>query len=469
MIEQSPEIEGSGQGSESGRSILSESHNGGELPFSVKMVELHNFRRFKHLRLNIHPFSLLFGKNGAGKTSVLDALMFPLASAVERFAASTLNKSMWLRSDDVQIDSLTQSRNFPLECHLYGEMFGGSVLSMRCRSDGDIGHWLPVDGMVEAAALKLHELSSSTQMLPLIARFAADRSFRRPDHSKGNWPDELQKPALRLDGYRDCFDAGRDADRFVSFFAKQALIETKRSSVPLKAVLSSIRHFLPGFVDASFDPDKGDVFFDLGDGAPMAFHNLSDGQRGFLGLVTDLAIRSVQLNPQLGETAPLETPGLVTIDELDLHLHPAWQRDIVKGLRSAFPKVTFVTSTHSPVILSEVPVEQVFDLDAFDLDTYSRRTTERDEDEVGSEIPSTPSTYGKPAGWLLENVMGASDRPLLVDELIAEVESKLHDRLIDESEQTLDRLRALVDTDDPVLQGLEWELTDLKHDAAQNQ
>ncbi len=465
MTEQSPEIERSGHENDEVQSVLSASQNGSALPFLPTMVELHNFRRFKHLRRNISPFLLLYGKNGAGKTSLLDGLMFPLACAVERFGGSNLGKSMWLRPDDVRIDPATQTRSFPLECFLYGEVLGGPTLSMRARSDGDIGHWLPGDAIVEAAALKLHELSSSMQMLPLIARFAADRSFRRPDHSKGNWPNELQKPALRLDGYRDCFDAGRDADRFVSFFAKQALIETKRSSVPLKAVLSSIRHFLPRFVDASFDPDKGDVFFNLGDGAPMAFHSLSDGQRGFLGIVTDLAIRSVQLNPQLGERAPLETPGLVTIDELDLHLHPAWQRDIVKGLRSAFPKVTFVTSTHSPVILSEVPVEQVFDLGAFDLDTYARKTTERDEDEVGSGIPST---YGKPAGWLLENVMGASDRPLLVDELIAEVESKLHDRLIDESEKALDRLRGLVDTDDPILQGLEWELTDLKLDAAQN-
>jgi predicted ATP-binding protein involved in virulence len=64
--------------------------------------------------------------------------------------------------------------------------------------------------------------------------------------------------------------------------------------------------------------------------------------------------RAVLLNPQLGEKVLEETPGIVLIDELDLHLHPKWQRRIIEDLRRTFPKIQFIATTHSPFLIQSL-------------------------------------------------------------------------------------------------------------------
>jgi len=78
---------------------------------------------------------------------------------------------------------------------------------------------------------------------------------------------------------------------------------------------------------------------------------LSDGYRAVLGLVVDLARRAAQLNPHLGAEAATRSPGIVLIDEIDLHLHPAWQRRMLARLHVAFPQMQFIVTTHSPAVV----------------------------------------------------------------------------------------------------------------------
>ena len=76
-------------------------------------------------------------------------------------------------------------------------------------------------------------------------------------------------------------------------------------------------------------------------------------------MVADLAYRMVRLNPFLGRRAILDTPGIVLIDEIDMHLHPSWQRDSTAGFTKAFPKVQFIVTTHSPQVLGSVPPDSI--------------------------------------------------------------------------------------------------------------
>ena len=71
-------------------------------------------------------------------------------------------------------------------------------------------------------------------------------------------------------------------------------------------------------------------------------------------MIGDLVRRAVLLNPQLGEKVLEETPGIVLIDELDLHLHPKWQRRIIEDLRRTFPKIQFIATTHSPFLIQSL-------------------------------------------------------------------------------------------------------------------
>ena len=73
---------------------------------------------------------------------------------------------------------------------------------------------------------------------------------------------------------------------------------------------------------------------------------------------SDIAHRMAVLNPQLGD-AILETPGIIVIDEVELHLHPGWQKRILKDLTSVFPNIQFIVATHSPIIISSCKNENL--------------------------------------------------------------------------------------------------------------
>jgi predicted ATP-binding protein involved in virulence len=96
----------------------------------------------------------------------------------------------------------------------------------------------------------------------------------------------------------------------------------------------------------------------------LLFRQLSDGYRNLIGMVADIAYRCIKLNPHLGEDAVSQTPGIVLIDELDLHLHPNWQRQIVADLKKVFPKIQFIATTHSPFIVQSLRADELINLDS---------------------------------------------------------------------------------------------------------
>jgi len=80
-------------------------------------------------------------------------------------------------------------------------------------------------------------------------------------------------------------------------------------------------------------------------------------------MVADIAHRASRLNPHFANDAANKTNGVVLIDEIDLHLHPKWQRRVVSDLQNAFPNLQFIATTHSPFILQSLEPGEVIDLD----------------------------------------------------------------------------------------------------------
>ena len=114
---------------------------------------------------------------------------------------------------------------------------------------------------------------------------------------------------------------------------------------------------IPGAMMAFWDLDWDELTIDVtigGHPRRVPFHLLSDGYRNVVGMAADIAYRMATLNPHLLERVIGETPGIVMIDEIDLHLHPNWQRQVVDHLLRAFPQVQFVATTHSPFIIQSL-------------------------------------------------------------------------------------------------------------------
>ena len=93
-------------------------------------------------------------------------------------------------------------------------------------------------------------------------------------------------------------------------------------------------------------------------GQIMPISYLSAGYQSFLWMVMDIAYRAAILNPNAFETLG-QIPGIVLIDELDMHLHPKWQWNVIKALKETFPKIQFIIATHSPIVISSCKHERL--------------------------------------------------------------------------------------------------------------
>jgi predicted ATP-binding protein involved in virulence len=130
--------------------------------------------------------------------------------------------------------------------------------------------------------------------------------------------------------------------------------------------------------------DQEDILGKTKNGNWLPLKNLSDGYRSIVHLTADLAYRAIQLNPQLGERAVLETEGIVLIDEIDMHLHPKWQRHIVEDLKRTFPKIQFIVTTHSPFIVQSLKAHEVISLDGENIneDPFTKSIEEIAEQDM---------------------------------------------------------------------------------------
>ncbi|MNI24310.1 hypothetical protein D3C73_779240 [compost metagenome] len=136
-----------------------------------------------------------------------------------------------------------------------------------------------------------------------------------------------------------------------------------------EAVFETIELAIPYLDDIDYNALYGEleafVKIDDVDLGKKTHSNMSDGLIAMLNLVAELAFRCVILNGFLGKEAIRATTGIVLIDELDMHLHPKWQRHVVSDLKKAFPNIQFVVTTHSPFIVQSLDSDELYNLDKY--------------------------------------------------------------------------------------------------------
>ena len=200
----------------------------------------------------------------------------------------------------------------------------------------------------------------------------------------------------------------------------------------------------PRVTNAWYDPvEQGPmVHFDNGHVAPWS--ELSDGYHVFIALVADIARRAVMLNGFDGSDAPARVEGVVLIDKLDLHLHPRWQRVALTGLRTAFPRLQFVVTTHSPQVLSSAENRQVRRLIDGKLQEYPVYVEGRDTNAILREHMNTDDRDAKGTRELQK-------LHLFIDQGRGEEAAKLYQDLLarwGDLDPTLIRASEFMDLDD---------------------
>jgi predicted ATP-binding protein involved in virulence len=355
--------------------------------FDFKKIVLENYRCFERLELPLETdLTVLFAENGGGKSALLNALAAGIALFQQRSPS-------WLK-----IDALRDTRKVTAGDRRQREPAGACSVTWHAA----IASGAPVDWSVAvnpASSRRKNDLGRINDAIeairkpgerwPLFAWYGTgrfrDRAAVRPRGAiSDRWAayesslDPLVEDAALLDWLER---------EVLGDFARQRQGEQPREMD--KAVIDRMVRATPGIAEAWYDPaDKGLLArFDGGRLTPWA--ELSDGYHAFLGLVGDVARRALVLNEMDGAQAPERVEGVVLIDEIDLHVHPRWQRVLLDGLRKAFPRLQFVVSTHSPQVLSSAENRQVRHLVDWTLQDYGVFVEGRDSNAILRELMHT--------------------------------------------------------------------------------
>ena len=332
----------------------------------IDSLLLENFKGFQRRELTFHPqFNLVVGENGTGKTSLLDALAVAVGS--------------WF----LGVDGVDTRHIYPHEVRLQafpseaGTHWEGQYPCF-IEASGSIGHAPTIwrrslngpDGrttrigaagikkLAEQATRAVREGQSIN--LPLISYYGTGRLWLVPrEQGQVKEPPSslLTKQLSRLDGYKTSVDPRLSVSALTQWLARQSWLSFQQGgqdSQSFQVVRRALVQFIPGVEDLYFDANLGEVILRFANGDQQPFMNLSDGQRAMLAVVGDLAQKAATLNPHLGADVLRETEGVVMIDELDLHLHPTWQRHVIEDLRTTFPKIQFICTTHSPFLIQSL-------------------------------------------------------------------------------------------------------------------
>jgi predicted ATP-binding protein involved in virulence len=209
-------------------------------------------------------------------------------------------------------------------------------------------------------------------------------------------------PKSRLLGYQNCLNPASDLQELFSWFKTQELaaLQKKECRHVLESVRQAIISMIPDAQNVWWDVDWDEILIETiiqGKSQTIPFHLLSDGYRNMIGMVADIAYRMATLNPQLEADVIKQTEGIVLIDEIDLHLHPKWQRQVVGRLLDTFPKLQFVASSHSPFIIQSLYHREdclLWDLEKSQPLTIDSKSIEDiAEDQQGVELPQQSQRF----------------------------------------------------------------------------
>ena len=358
----------------------------------INSLRIQNFRRFEDRTFVFDErFTLLIGTNAAGKTAALDALAVALGAVLMAIPKAV---GVSIAQDDVRRTwRRAGETGHYVQHHPVCITANGSVDGNELDWERELKSAKSRTTRVRAKAIRdamdrlmARSTNEEDVVFPLVGYYGTGRLAREQRLTAQRIGPA--KRGLRYAGYRDCLTPTSSVRHMIAWVKRLALIQAEegRPLQTLVAVYEAVAKTVENAVRAAFDFAEDDIVVEFDDGHRFPLRMLSDGQRSMAATAADIAMRCSQLNPHLNERARTETPGIVLVDELDLHLHPRWQRSVVRDLSDAFPRIQFVATSHSPFIIQSMSRGGVINLDA------------------GEPDPETPSEQS--IEDVVENIMG---------------------------------------------------------------
>ncbi|MEH1779390.1 MAG: AAA family ATPase [Nostoc sp.] len=429
----------------------------------VKRLKMQSFRGIGDLTLDFHEAepTVFIGINGVGKSSIIDCLAILLSQLIGRIASdqdkfTPANQSINISGSQINIQGYIYGNvNLYSDNSSQSRYFGEKNSKIRDFSEQDITNgceetYNEIQVLLNSLSVNWflkntlkgnsknlnnyqHELKTVVEEihnqwqtnpetnLPLAVYYRVNRAVIdiSLDISKDYSFEQIDAYEQALNGIQISFST------FFQWFRTLEDLENEKRrdtssyrSQQLEAARQAIYSLIPYFSNLRVrrSPLRMTV---QKQGQEFIINQLSDGEKCLLAMVGDLARRLAIANPSLPD--PLQGSGVVLIDEIELHLHPKWQREIIPALTRTFPNCQFIVTTHSPQVISQVKPEGIYILEKTDEGVVAKRPE---------------SSFGRDSNRILEDLMGVPARP-------QEIKDRLHElfRLIDEG--NLDGARKL--------------------------
>jgi predicted ATP-binding protein involved in virulence len=449
----------------------------------VKELQLRSFRGIDRLDLKFHPrVSVFLGVNGVGKSTILDALSVLLYRA---YILSTTNLGFNNYNELMPDQNIYMMYSSTLESHILNQYEtekarridlqdiknGDKIccISIGFTSDSKNVEWSVQQDINSYKGVQKDEWNSLSQFIvaiqqktienptssvPLLTYYSTRRivseaslNISDDDNSQRRRGVQFSSSSSIVEPSSAQFSAcdgisGKNNTGFSEFFRWFKSIEdleneSRRDDMNYRnPQLNSVRKALPVFLDGFSDlrvrrsptlrmtVTKGD--------RELLVNQLSDGEKCLLAMVGDIARRLSIANPGLDD--PLQGEGVILIDELELHLHPKWQRGIIPKLTETFPNCQFIVATHSPQIVSDVQPESIFILKSTDC---------------GVIVEHPDHSFGRDSNQILEDLMGVSDRPEAIKTQLQDLFELIENGELDQAKQVKNHLEHLMGLDEP--------------------
>jgi len=362
----------------------------------VSELKLINFRGAKSLPIELDErLNVFVGMNGAGKSSILDACAIMLSWLANRTRSASASGRPITESD---ISNGTSVSTIEIVCKDQS-YFAWSLAKARSGHSRKAHASILIGATIQAKRYQTLISEYEGQVnVPLFVYYPVNRAvIDIPLRIRSKHQFDL------LDAYDGALTSGASFRTFFEWFRDREDLENENRRYQhelnkpedyafpdpqLEAVRHALTSFMPDFKNLTVRrrPLRMEV---EKQGQRLTVNQLSDGEKCLMAMVGDLARRLAIANP--ARENPLEGDGIILIDEIDLHLHPKWQRILIPRMLEVFPNCQLLVSTHSPHVITQVQPEHLHLLSMVDGEL---------------EVAHATESYGKSVDRILEDIMG---------------------------------------------------------------
>lgn len=416
----------------------------------IERLRIQNFRAMTDILLKLNGRStVIFGVNGTGKSSVLKAVNLLYANIINQI----VNRKELKQTYSLQLEDIKYGKS---ETRIMADfLIGQENIEYRRNMVRRTGkRTQSVESLKKIAEVfqEKYGFDGRQENIPIFVNYGTNRlvldiPLRIRTHHEFDIYSAFEKSIENRIDFRTFFEWYRNQEDYENEckienndlqYQDKALIAVRKAVVAMLEDCKNLRVARKPRLEMKID--KG--------GISMNVAQLSDGEKCTMALFGDLARRLTIANPTLDD--PLSGEGVVLIDEVELHMHPSWQRKVLKQLRDTFPNIQFLITTHSPIILNEVD------------ENYNLYFMYAEKGDVQAELIKRLDGYD--TNVVLEQFMGTKSLNVKTEKLIHTIYSDISQGEYAEAEKNIRRLSELTSENHPDVITARMEMKRRKYD-----